>query len=172
MGTPEIKNEQKDACEDCGANVRGKPECQKIFEEVIAKEFSDYRYGRIHRLTVDVYCLQHPEPYMHSGKSFAAHLTGIYAALEMENALEANQAVQKWLSTNPKIEKPALLPEHRGELTILYIYSASNAEEHNERVWEWARSVWNVWSEYHSLARLLINQASDKQLIGGGFQDN
>ena len=162
MQTSEIKNSQKDVCEDCRASViGGKMGCQKIFEEVIAREFSDYRYGRIHRLTVDVYCLQHPEPYMHSGKSFAAHLTGICAALELENSFDTNGIVQKWLSTNPQIEKPVQLPEYRGDLTIMYIHGASNAEEHNKRVWEWARSVWNDWVEYHSLARLLIKESTN-----------
>jgi len=57
------------ACQECGAVVpEGKAGCLKVFEEIIAREFSDYRYGRIHRLTVDVYSLQHPEEYMCSGK--------------------------------------------------------------------------------------------------------
>jgi hypothetical protein len=72
-----------------------------MFEEILAKEFSDYRYGKIHRLTVDAYALQHPEAYMRSGKSFAAHLTGMCAALEHEDTLELNRTVQKWLSSNP-----------------------------------------------------------------------
>jgi len=49
---------------------------------------------------------------MRSGKSFAAHLTGIYAALEVEDGLALNQMVQKWLSTNPKIDKPVWIPKH------------------------------------------------------------
>ena len=49
-------------CEDCGAAAeQGKAGCLKLFEEILAREFSDYRYGRIHRLTVDAYSLQHPE---------------------------------------------------------------------------------------------------------------
>lgn len=65
---------------------------------MIAREFGDYRYGRLHRLTVDSYALQHPEKYMHSAKSFAAHLTGMYAAMEHESdparTREVNAAVQ------------------------------------------------------------------------------
>jgi hypothetical protein len=159
----EIKNSSNDVCEDCGAAVsEGKTGCQKIFEEVVAREFSDYRYGRIHRLTVDAYCLQHPDPYMRSGKSFAAHLTGMCAALEYEESSEINRVVQKWLSGNPKIDKPARLPQRRGDLTITYIHSAADAEEHNRRVQEWARSVWDAWSEYHGLARALISESTTK----------
>lgn len=140
--------------------AEGRAGCLKLFEEILAREFSDYRYGRIHRLTVDAYSLQHPDKYMRSGKSFAAHLTGMCAALEYEDALATNQAVQKWLSTNPKIEKPARIPEDRGRLTIDYIHEAPDADEHIKRVREWARDVWNAWSEHHPLARQLIIEAS------------
>ena len=79
----DMENGRSDVCEDCGAVVlEGKAGCQKLFEAVVARELGDYRYGKTHRLTVDAYSLQHPEPYMRSGKSFAAHLTGVCAALE------------------------------------------------------------------------------------------
>lgn len=133
-----------------------------MFDEVIAREFSDYRYGRIHRLTVDAYSLQHPDEYMRSGKSFAAHLTGICAALEAEDGvetLEINRVVQRWLSANPVIDKPARLPERRGDLNIAHVHAAANADEHLSRVREWAHSVWESWSECHHLARRLIGEA-------------
>lgn len=150
-----------DICADCGACVaEGKAGCLKLFEEILAREFSDYRYGKIHRLTVDTYSLQHPDAYMRSGKSFAAHLTGMCAAIEYENAFVVNQTVQKWLSTNPAIEKPAQIPIHRGTLTITHIHGAADADEHIERVREWARDVWAAWSEHHALARQFIGDAS------------
>ena len=155
------ENKSVDVCEDCGAVVaEGKAGCLKLFEEVIAREFSDYNYGRIHRLTVDAYSLQHPERYMRSGKSFAAHLTGIYAALESEDALAVNQKMRKWLSANPKIEKPVRIPRRRGKLTITFVHSAACADEHTERVREWAREIWNAWSEHHDLEKLLIAKAA------------
>jgi hypothetical protein len=167
MSISEEKNNSDDVCKDCGAVVaQGKAGCLKLFEEILAREFSDYRYGKIHRLTVDAYSLQHPDAYMRSGKSFAAHLTGMCARFEYEDTLALNQAVQKWLSTNPKIEKPAQIPEQRGNLTITYIHSAADAEEHTKRVREWARDVWGAWSEHHALARQLIGEATS------GFDKN
>ena len=161
MKTSETKNPPNDICEDCGAVVaEGKTGCQRIFEEVLVKDYSDYRYARLHRLTVDTYCLQHPDSYMRSGKSFAAHLTGMCSALEYEDSLTINQAVQRWLNGARAIDKPAQLPERHGDLTITYIHSAANAEEHNKRVQEWARSVWGAWSEYHNLARQWISEAT------------
>ena len=163
MTVSEDKNMSDDVCEDCGAVVaEGKAGCLKVFEEILAREFSDYRYGRIHRLTVDAYSLQHPDEYMRSGKSFAAHLTGMCAALESEDALSTNQVVQRWLSTNPQIEKPAHIPERRGGLTITYIHGAADAEEHVKRVREWARDVWGAWSAHRDLARRLISAATSQ----------
>jgi len=140
--------------------AQGKAGCLKLFEKILVREFSDYRYSKIHRLTVDAYSLQHPDSYMRSGKSFAAHLTGIYAALEAKDALAVNRTVRKWLSTNPKIEKPAALPLHRGKLTITFIHSAVDADEHSKRVREWAREVWRAWNEHHTFAKQLIDEAA------------
>lgn len=160
MGKANDKDAAGDVCEDCGASAaQGEAGCLNLFEEILAREFSDYRYGRIHRLTVDVYSLQHPGAYMRSGKSFAAHLTGMCAAMEYDDPPAINQTVQKWLSTNPKIDKPAQLPKQRGTLTIGHIHKASDADEHANRVREWAREVWDSWSEYHKLARSLIGEA-------------
>ena len=100
---------------------------------------------------------------MRSGKSFAAHLTGMCAALENEDTLALNQTVQKWLSTNPHIDKPAHIPEQRGDLTITYIHSAADADEHIKRVREWAREVWDAWTGHHDLARRLIGEAKKYQ---------
>jgi len=161
MTTNGNKERLNSICEECGADVaQGKAGCVQIFEEILAREFSDYRYGKIHRLTVDAYSLQHPEAYMRSGKSFAAHLTGMCAALEYEDPPALNRAVQKWLSANPKIDKPVDLPDQRGNLTITYIHRASDADEHIQRVREWARDVWSAWSEHHYLARVLIGTAT------------
>ena|SRR6266576_131371 len=161
MNTSGNKHTSDNTCEDCGADVaQGKAGCLQIFEEILAREFSDNRYGTIHRLTVDTYSLQHPEAYMRSGKSFAAHLTGMCAAFEYEDALALNRAVQRWLSANPKTDKPVHLPDQRGNLTIAYIHSASDAEEHIKRVREWAWDVWSAWAEHHNLARGLIRRAA------------
>ena len=100
---------------------------------------------------------------MRSGKSFAAHLTGMCAELEYENTLVLNQTVQKWLSTNPKVEKPVHIPQERGNLTITYIHSAADGEEHARRVREWAREVWSAWSQHHALAKQLIGEAYNEK---------
>jgi hypothetical protein len=166
MKSSENKDISNTLCDDCGAVVPGgAANCKSVFDEVLVREYSDYSYARSHRLTVDSYSLQHPESYMRSGKSFAAHLTGMCAALEYEDSSAINRAVQEWLNGAKAIDKPARLPGHRGGLTIIYIHDAANGEEHNKRVQEWARSVWSAWSEYHDLAREWIREATSNASV-------
>ena len=149
-------------CPGCGAVIDGgRAGCQKLFDKVIATEFSDHRYGRIHRLTVDVYALQHPVEYMRSGKSYAAHLTGMYAALETDSTAATNQAVQKWLSGPKALTRPNHpSPGQRRTLTIAYVHEAKDPDEHVRRAREWAVSTWEAWQDYHGLAKEWIAEAN------------
>lgn len=154
-------------CPECGAAVNGgRAGCQRLFDEVLAREFGDYRYGREHRLTVDVYSLQHPAEYMRSAKSYAAHLTGLYAALEDEAMETTNRAVQQWLSGPKCLTRPEHPPPlQRGRLTILHVYEAKDPDEHVRRVREWAESTSEAWRGYHNLARQWIMEATGKSAV-------
>jgi uncharacterized protein DUF5946 len=149
-------------CPECGAAVaQGREACQRLFDEVLAREFGDYRYARMHRLTVDVYALQHPAEYMRSAKSYAAHLTGMYAALEKGGTAETNRAVQQWLNGSKFFPRPGdPAPRQRGVLTIIHVHEAVDPEDHLRRVHEWALSTWQAWRAYHHLARQWVEQAT------------
>jgi hypothetical protein len=149
------------SCEACGAPVAGLDRCRSLFDELLAREFGDYRYARLHRLMVDTYSLQHPEQYMRSGKSFAAHLTGICAAMETDQAAAINRSIQQWLNGPKPIDRPAEPPPgQRGELTIVHVYEATEAEDYLCRIQEWARSTWAAWSSHHAIAREWIARAT------------
>jgi hypothetical protein len=154
-------------CPGCGAAVAGGGAgCQTLFDEVLAREFSDYRFGRLHRLTVDAYSLQHPAEYMRSGKSYVAHLTGMCAAMEMEDATAVNGTVQQWLNGTRSVERlDEPPPGERGSLTVLHVHTASTPDQHLTRVQEWARSTWDAWENYHDRARQWIARASEG--VGG-----
>ena len=155
-----------ESCADCGQLIAGgRAGCRRLFEEVIAREFSDYRYARRHRLTVDVYALQHPDAYMRSSKSFAAHLTGVCLALEFENAAVLNSIVQRWLSGPRELTKPARLPGGKNSLTIAHVHSAQTPEEHLARIAEWAAVVWSAWSDFHPLARAWVDDAVEARKV-------
>lgn len=163
MGVGERKG-VVNSCPECGAVVCGRAACQELFDDVLALEFGDYRYAREHRLMVDAYSLQHPDEYMRSAKSYAAHLTGMYAAFELKAPVEANRAVQRWLSGPTALQRPDSPGRgQRGVLTIVHVHGAKKPEDHVLRVREWARSTWEAWRSYHSLARHWIDEASKGQ---------
>jgi hypothetical protein len=53
-----------------------------------------------------------------AAKSLAAHLTGVCAAIERKGEADGiNNGVQRWLSRNPALERPAP-PKSRGSFTV------------------------------------------------------
>ena len=156
---------EKPTCPECGAPAGGREGCQRLFDEVIAREFGNYRYGRIHRLTVDAYSLQHPDEYMRSAKSYAAHLTGMHAALDMDApAAETNRTVQQWLSASTPGERPDQpAAGRRGSLTVAHVHEAMDAGDHVRRVREWAESTWKAWQAWHQTAERWVAQAVSAQ---------
>ena len=150
-------------CSGCGLEIElGDAGCQELFEELTAREFMDYRYGRFHRLAVDAYCLQHPDRYCKSGKSLMAHLGGLACAFEYAGDSRAYAALQRSLNGNIMVEKPAL-PGFRGEVTIDEARRAQDAESYGRQVDRWARSVWQAHSSLHHVARDWLEKALSSQ---------
>ena len=154
-------------CPECGAVVDGgRAACQRLFDEILAREYGDYRYARRHRLTVDTYALQHPAEYMRSAKSYAAHLTGVCAALQDDTTATVNRAVQRWLSRPVALLRPDHPPPQvRGTLTVTHLHAATEPEEHLRRVREWAESAWEAWRGYHGLARDWLAEATRQSAV-------
>jgi len=149
-----------DVCEGCGLLVAGATEgCQAMFDEFRAREMSDLApsYAST-RLSVDVYCLQHPDRYCVSARSLAAHLTGVGWAVERGGGEWGLRQLQRWLDTGPKLEKPAL-PAGRGALTIADIAGARDTDAYFATLDRWARSTWTAYSELHEIARRWIDSA-------------
>jgi hypothetical protein len=137
-------------CPECGAPVGGRDACQKLFDDLGLRAFEDSRYAAMRRLAVDCYACQH-DSYIQSGRSLAAHLTGLAVAIEQGGAEQVNERVQSWLSRTRHVQKPAV-PRVRGGVTIADVADAS-AEEYAGAVRRWADSVWAAWGEHHALAR-------------------
>ncbi len=156
--------ENAERCSGCALGVAGGTAgCQAIFDELLARDFGDVGYFRLHRLLVDTYSLQHPERYCASAKSLAAHLMGLCWAIEHEgNRATGNNSLRRWLDGTPRLEKPEL-PCFRGELTVASLREASTPEAYARAVETWARFTWEAYSSLHSLARQWIQQA----LAGG-----
>jgi len=142
-------------CEGCGLVVPGGTSgCQALMDELLARDFSDVLYFRVHRLMVDTYALQHPERYCASAKSLAAHLAGLCSILEFGgNRATGSDALRKSLDGGRMdLEKPEI-PARRGELTIADVRGAAGPVAYGDAVERWARSTWDAYTPLQELAR-------------------
>lgn len=147
-------------CDGCGLAITGATAgCQSLMDELLARDFTDATYFRVHRLLVDTYCLQHPEQYCVSFKSFAAHLVHACWSLESGGTRAIpSEAIRRWVERHPQLAKPEL-PDFRGALTIADVAKASGPAEHGRAVDEWARSTWAAYSALQPLAREWLRAA-------------
>jgi hypothetical protein len=109
-------------------------------------------------MMVDAYCLQHPENYCASAKSFAAHLTGLCSAFEHGSHHSLLRATQRWLNGPSRIEKPEL-PEFKGTVTIADVLSAPEGDAFPAAIEDWARSTWDAYESLQPLARRWLHEA-------------
>lgn len=146
-------------CAGCGLNIEGGTEgCQHLFEELVGRDFSDVRYGRLHGMLVDTYCLQHPDRYCVSGKSLAAHLCGLCWMIERGgNRGQPYEILRRWLDGPKKLDKPAL-PSFRGTVTIASV-QGTTPESHKSALEAWANDVWAAYAPLHAQGRTWLDAA-------------
>ncbi|HKB28529.1 MAG TPA: DUF5946 family protein [Candidatus Limnocylindrales bacterium] len=150
---------QTNRCDGCGLAVEGGTDgCQAQFDDESVREYGNVAFAGRRRLVVDTYALQHPERYCRSAISLVAHLTGVCIAVEHRAREELlNDAVQRWLSRRPELEKP-VLPADRGPLTIADVLAATDAVAHRSIVERWARGTWAAYANLQSVAREWVRQ--------------
>jgi hypothetical protein len=152
-------------CNGCGdlfAEIEGtthpyilsSPGCWQAYGELLAREYQDPRYMRVHRLTVDAYAVQHPGVDTPQARnSVGIHLCRLFLLFEHGWAIERANAAMITI-TAKKHAYPWLTPPPRiGPLSVRLPLAATTPEEHAERVEQWARSVWNAWARHHATVR-------------------
>ena len=150
-------------CYGCGAlvdDIEGRPHsylgtaqgCWDLFGQILVKEYGEYNYPETtHRLSVDTYAIQHPgQASRQSKQSVNVHLIGLHFILLMQ--LRGNRATEKigaLLAKAPKFEwlEP---PVPNGQKTVLHVLTATNREEHELKVRQWATDVYTCWYTKHS----------------------
>jgi hypothetical protein len=154
-------------CPECGLRSgAGELRCEEHRDVLLTRDFEQpVLFWRFHRMAVDAYCVQH-SPYIASAKSLAAHLCGLCIAIERGNDAEALSQLQRWLSTNPKIEKHAL-PMARGAVTIGSVYGIDDPVLFGKAVENWARNAWNAYRELQPLARTWLEMSMQQGMKAG-----
>lgn len=152
-------------CPGCGAvlpdpgNVApphsgSSPGCWGLYGDVLAREYGEWSYPAIHRLTLDTYGAQHPGD--HSPKSvmaMAIHLIALHLMLERGLSPKRVPSEIGRLVSDPSAFLWLEPPPHTGQRTIVDVAGARNLREHQSRVEWWARSVWQTWSDHHDVIR-------------------
>jgi hypothetical protein len=154
-------------CGGCGLEVvGGTAGCHSIRDELLALHFSEATYFGVHRLFVDIYCLQHPDEGCVSFKSLAAHLAHLCWSLEFNGTRAVpSEAIRRWVERHPHLEKPAL-PERRGRMTVADVAKAENPAAHHQAVEQWARSTWDAYADLQSTARHWVTLAYEGDRAG------
>jgi hypothetical protein len=135
--------------------------CWRIFGDVLAKEYSDFHYGKVHRLTVDAYAVQHPgKAERRAIQSVNVHLVALCLTLESnvpyEQATKALSELAKGAKTGKVSFDWLARPKDLGKLTVLDVHAAVDANDHCRRVRDWAECAWQAWGQHHDAIRSLI----------------
>lgn len=150
-------------CPSCGApDVGGLTGCDDEFSRLIGREFSNPLLFRAHRLTVDAYCLQHPEKYMISTKSATAHLSCICWSLEFSESLHLPPALKRFVDGPRTFTRIAVPPElHRGSINITHLNELSDPTKYLIKAREWANSAWSAWPHAWEQTRAWVKEAQN-----------
>jgi hypothetical protein len=134
--------------------MESSPGCWAIYGEVLAREYSDSAYGRVHRLSVDAYAVQHPgRPSPQSIQSVAVHLIRLCLLLDKGVDLQRANDVIKAAAEREEPYVWLIPPSSLGAVTVADVYKAQAADEHEKLVRSWAASAWIAWAPHHTTVR-------------------
>jgi CTP:molybdopterin cytidylyltransferase MocA len=139
--------------------IGASPACWATFGEVLAREFENVAFGRVHRHTVDVYSVQHPgTDDRRQRQSVALHLIGLCHWLEHDLGPERLNAITQRLANSDR-DWPWLEPPTAYPMTVVDVVEAGDGPEHVQLVRRWAESTWHEWSAHHDQVRAWASEA-------------
>jgi len=134
-------------------------ECWLTYSELLAKEFSDMEYFKVHRITADTYPAQHigDQQSRRARQSANLHLIALY--LNFSKGFKVESIIH-FLSQATIIKRnwpPVLQIQNPQWLTVNDVIKAKNVREHTLYVREWGKSVWDAYSDYHEVIAKIYN---------------
>jgi CTP:molybdopterin cytidylyltransferase MocA len=158
-------------CPGCGARylpqvvdemhpyIGASPACWAAFGELLAREFGDIAFGRVHRLSVDVYAVQHPgTDDRRQRQSVALHLIGLCHWLEHGIESDRLTAITQRLASDDR-SWPWLTPPAEYPMTVCDMLVARDGVEHVRLVTRWAETTWDAWAPHHATVRAWAGEA-------------
>ena len=133
--------------------------CWKIFGDVLAREYNDRDFWKVHRFTVDTYAAQHA-----SGddprqlQSVTVHLVSLYLLIERELSEDQVRKVMEVVIQKMKGKfRKLAMPSFSRALKVSDVLKATNATEHQALVKKWSIDVWNAWKDEHEYIRQIAS---------------
>ena len=171
VDTPDDLAAITEPCPGCGARylpqmadethpyIGASPACWATFGEVLAREFGDVAFGRLHRQSVDVYAVQHPgTDERRQRQSVALHLIGLCQWLEHDVEFDRLNAITQRLASEDR-PWPWLTPPESYPMTVGDLLVARDGPEHLRLVREWAEATWGAWAPHQDLVRAWAGEA-------------
>jgi CTP:molybdopterin cytidylyltransferase MocA len=165
VDTVEDLEQITEPCPGCGARylpqvldethpyIGASPACWATFGEVLAREFGDTTFGRVHRHTVDVYAIQHSgTDDRRQRQSVALHLIGVCHWLEHGIEVHRLNGITQRLASEDR-PWPWLMPPKGYAMTVVDLVGARDGAEHVRLVRRWAETTWNAWAAHHGVVR-------------------
>lgn len=159
------------ACTGCGgavpdvqgpthAYVPSSPGCWQVYNRMLEREYAEFGYPAIHRLTVDAYMAQHAdgmESDRRQRQSVAAHLCCLHLVHEKGVSLEAAGLALAEMVRQRPVWPLLTAPSRPASVTVVDVAGATTLAEHTRRVEGWARSVWESWTPSHGVIADLVS---------------
>lgn len=171
VDTAEDLDQITEPCPGCGARylpqmvdeahpyIGASAACWAAFGEVLAREFGDVTFGRVHRNSVDVYAVQHPgTDARRERQSVALHLIGLCHWLEHDLEMERLNAITQRLANGDR-DWPWLQPPSEYPMTVVDVLAARDGAEHVSLVRRWAETTWDAWTAHHDSVRAWAREA-------------
>lgn len=139
--------------------------CWKVYcEDVLAREYGEWGYPPVHRLTVDAYFAQHPgRETPQTTQSVIVHLTSIALVLDEGVSSEvATEAIGQLVNEHKSEFEWLHPPDDRGDVTVIDVAGANDLDDHTERVEAWAGSVWEAWKTHHATIEAWAHEAVER----------
>ena len=139
---------------DCHEYMLASPGCYEMFNEVLNKEYSGYKYFKAHHYTVDSYAVQHPGDISNQKaiNSVGIHLVSLYFLFEKKyDITKSAQVKMEFAQFNKEntVIQPIERPEKFKGLTVFDIWDNEDPDKHFELCKKWAEDSWKSWGNYH-----------------------